>query len=45
MIGPPVSPVPVAILVTVPAGSSPEGIKVHALPFEMRVSPAFAAID
>ena len=45
VIGPPISPVPVAILVTVPEGSSPEGINVQELPFDIKVSPAFAAID
>ena len=39
MIGPPDKPVPVAIEVTVPLGSSPDGITTQADPLEMIISP------
>ena len=53
VMGPPVSSAPVAIFVTVPDGSSPEGTYVHAyvgvdvvLVFaQMNRSPTFAACD
>ena len=40
VIGPPVKPVPVATEVTVPLGSSPDGITTQAEPLEMIISPA-----
>ena len=43
MIGPPDKPVPVAIEVTVPLGSSPDGITTQAEPLEIIISPALHA--
>ena len=43
VIGPPDKPVPVAIEVTVPLGSSPDGITTQADPLEMIISPALHA--
>ena len=43
VIGPPDKPVPVAIEVTVPLGSSPDGITTQAEPLEMIISPALHA--
>ena len=43
VIGPPVKPSPVAIEVTVPLGSSPDGITTQAEPLEMIISPALHA--
>ena len=39
-----VSPVPAAIEVTVPLGSSPDGTFTQAVPFEMSTSPSFASV-
>ena len=43
VIVPPVKPVPVLIEVTVPLGSSPDGITTQAEPLEMIISPALHA--
>ena len=43
VIGPPDKPVPVAIEVTVPLGSSPDGITTQAEPLEIIISPALHA--
>ena len=43
VIGPPDKPAPVAIEVTVPLGSSPDGITTQAEPLEMIISPALHA--
>ena len=43
VIGPPVKPVPVATEVTVPLGSSPDGITTQAEPLEMIISPTLHA--
>ena len=43
VIVPPVKPVPVATEVTVPLGSSPDGITTQAEPLEMIISPALHA--
>lgn len=43
VIGPPVKPAPVATEVTVPLGSSPDGITTQADPLEMIMSPALHA--
>ena len=43
VIGPPDKPVPVATEVTVPLGSSPDGITTQADPLEMIISPALHA--
>ena len=39
VIGPPVRPVPAPTEVTVPLGSSPEGITAHSTPLDTIVSP------
>ena len=39
VIGPPVRPTPVAIFVTVPDGSSPDGITIQVDPLDTTVSP------
>jgi hypothetical protein len=38
-------PVPCEIFVTVPLGSSPDGIKFHELPLDINTSPIFADCD
>ena len=43
VIGPPDKPVPAATEVTVPLGSSPDGITTQAEPLEMIISPALHA--
>ena len=43
VIGPPVKPSPVATEVTVPLGSSPDGITTQAEPLEMIISPTLHA--
>ena len=43
VIGPPDKPVPVATEVTVPLGSSPDGITTQAEPLEMIISPTLHA--
>ena len=42
VIGPPVIAPDVAMFVTVPPGSSPDGIKIHEDPSETNMSPALA---
>lgn len=43
VIVPPVKPVPVATEVTVPLGSSPDGITTHSVPLEIIISPTLHA--